>query len=69
MEIEGGGSGSAETLGAGRGKKRPYSLRCGEDSPKSSAMDADDEWFVNDSGSEEGDDYGNQGKNSKSPVC
>ncbi|CAD6267326.1 unnamed protein product [Miscanthus lutarioriparius] len=33
MEIEGGGSGSAETLGAGSGKKRPYSLRCGMCSP------------------------------------
>jgi hypothetical protein len=48
-----------ETLGTGRGKKRPYSPCCDEDSPKSSAMDADNEWFVNDSGSEEGDHYGN----------
>jgi hypothetical protein len=67
MEIEGTGSRSAEAIDAGRGKKRPHSPRCVEDSSKSSAIDADDEWSV--SSSEEGDDCGNQGKNSTSPVC
>ncbi|CAN6343467.1 unnamed protein product [Urochloa humidicola] len=58
MEIDGGGSGSAETLGPspGRGKKRPPSPRRDEeveDSPKSTDMDPYDDWSVSDSGSEE----------------
>ncbi|CAN6356643.1 unnamed protein product [Urochloa humidicola] len=62
MEIEGGGSGLAETLGPVQGKKRPPSPRRDEEvegSPKSATMDTDDDWFVSDSGSEEeGDDNG-----------
>jgi len=76
MEIEGGGSGSAETRGPSRGKKRPLSPRGEEveNSPRSTTMDTDDEWLVSDSGSEEeeeeeeedaDDDNGNQGKISK----
>ncbi|CAN6352111.1 unnamed protein product [Urochloa humidicola] len=63
MEIDGGGSGSADTLGPGRGKKRPHSLdEEVENSPKSTDMDPDDEWSVSNSGSEEeGDENGNQG--------
>ncbi|CAL4898425.1 unnamed protein product [Urochloa decumbens] len=65
MEIEGGGSGSAETLGPGRGKKRPPSLRGDEeveDLPEPTTMDPNDDWFVSDSGSEEdeGHDNGDQ---------
>ncbi|CAL5092844.1 unnamed protein product [Urochloa decumbens] len=73
IEIEGGGSGSAETLGPGRGQKLPLSPRRDEEvegSPKSATMDADDDWFVSDSGSEEEeeDDDGNQGINSPFTV-
>jgi hypothetical protein len=68
METEGGESRSAEAIVAGRAKKRPHSPCCDEDSPKSSAMEAGYKWLVSDSGSEE-DDCGNQGKNSKSPIC
>ncbi|CAL5092841.1 unnamed protein product [Urochloa decumbens] len=65
MEIERGGSGSAETLGPGRGKKRPPPLRGDEeveDSPESTTMDPDDDWSVSDGGSEEeeGHDNGDQ---------
>uniref|UniRef100_A0A0A9D0Z4 DUF6598 domain-containing protein n=1 Tax=Arundo donax TaxID=35708 RepID=A0A0A9D0Z4_ARUDO len=59
MEIEGGGSESAETLGPGRGKKRPPSppaLGGDEDSHRSATSYDADDWSVSESGSEEDDD-------------
>ncbi|RCV19172.1 hypothetical protein SETIT_3G362900v2 [Setaria italica] len=66
MEIEGGGGESAESLVHGRCKKRPPSPSLpgdGEDSPKSTTSGDDgDEWFISDdSGSEEDEDYEDQG--------
>ncbi|GJN40520.1 hypothetical protein PR202_gb29744 [Eleusine coracana subsp. coracana] len=56
MEIEGGGSKSAEIFDPARGKKRPPSPPTpGDefDSPTSTARDVRDEWLLSDSGGEE----------------